>query len=54
MTKELLKMAERDGCKTVMEVTLWFKGYLQCRLDDLENGLKEMKKGDDNEKDIEN
>jgi len=54
MTKEHLKMAEDDCCQTVGDVALWYKGYLQGCMDTLKDEIEEMKKGDDNEKDIEN
>ena len=54
MRKEHLKMAEYDGCKTAREVELWYQGYLQGCMDTLKDEIEKIKKGDDNEKDIEN
>ena len=46
MTKEQLRMAEYDGCQTVKEVALWYKGYLQGCIDTLKD---EIKKGEDHD-----
>ena len=51
ITKEHLKMAERDGCKTVGEFASWYQGYIQGRIDAIQDEIDNIKKGEYNDTD---